>query len=323
MPSNWRRIARAPKLAQPLGLGLLTALLVALAVLRPTPAFGSSRFFATPRAAVAGPALAQPAPLAPSAVPLAALSPSAVEDHVFTSASVGRDLHYLIYLPPGYTSNPTQRFPVLYMLHGRGGVYTEWAAYGLLDSATRLIEAEAIQPFIIVMPQGEQAYWVDHADNGPRWGTYVARDLVAEVDGRFRTLAERQSRAVGGVSMGGCGALQLAMNFNDVFGIVGAHSPAFRTHDTAPDYFGDQAWFDAHSPVPLFKTYPDRARRLKLRIDMGAQDTWSPAAEAFHRQLAAQGIPHTWLSRPGGHSGDYWTSHVDEYLRYYSSAFQG
>ena len=87
MPRNWRRIARVSKLGQSLALGLVTALLVALAVLRPTPAFGSSRFLATPRAAVAGPALAQPAPLTPSAVPLAALSPSVVEDHVFTSAA--------------------------------------------------------------------------------------------------------------------------------------------------------------------------------------------------------------------------------------------
>ena len=250
-------------------------------------------------------------------------SPARTEDRVFKSASVARDLHYLIYLPPGYDASPDQRYAVLYMLHGRGGSYAEWANYGLLDKATSLIEANVIQPFLIVLPQGDQEYWVDHANNGPRWGAYVARDLVAEVDSHFRTLASREKRAVGGVSMGGCGALQIAMNFSDVFGIVGAHSPALRTRDTAPDYFGDQAWFDTHSPVPLFKAHPDRARTLKLRIDMGAQDTWSPAAEAFHQQLVAEGVPHTWLSRSGGHSGDYWTSHVDEYLRFYSSAFLG
>ncbi len=312
------------KRVQPWGVGLLAALLLALALLRPSDASSVVRLLSAPSVAADAPVahVAPPDPLATSAVPLAALSPARTEDRVFASPSVGRDLHYLIYLPPGYTNNPAQRYPVLYMLHGRGGSYTEWANYGLLDSATRLIQTEAIQPFIIVMPQGEQAYWVDHANNGPRWGAYVARDLVAEVDGRYRTLADRAHRAVGGVSMGGCGALQLAMNFNDVFGIVGAHSPALRTHDTAPDYFGDQAWFDAHSPVPLFKTYPDRARALKLRIDMGAQDTWSPAAEAFHQQLVAEGVPHSWLSRSGGHSSDYWAAHVDEYLHYYSSAFQ-
>ena len=307
------------------GFGLLVALLATLVELRPTTAYGSNRGLTTPRAPSGAASTASPTRPDPltTAVPLAALSPARTEDHVFRSASVGRDLHYLIYLPPGYTNNLAQRYAVLYMLHGRGGSYTEWANYGLLDRATRLVETEAIRPFIIVMPQGDQEYWVDHANNGPRWGAYVARDLVAEVDSQYRTLASREKRAVGGVSMGGCGALQLAMNFNDVFGVVGAHSPALRTRDTAPDYFGDQAWFDTHSPVPLFKANPERARRLKLRIDMGAQDTWSPAAEAFHQQLVAEGVPHTWLSRNGGHSGDYWAAHVDEYLRYYSSAFQG
>ena len=247
-------------------------------------------------------------------------SPAVTEDRVFFSAAVNSDVHYLVYLPPGYQASNRKRYPVLYMLHGRGGNYREWADYGLFDTATRLINSGAIRPLIIVLPQGGQNYWVNHADNGPRWGDFVARDLVSEIDSHFRTQPQREKRAVGGVSMGGCGALQLGMNYNDVFAVVGAHSPAFRTRDTAPDYFGDQAWFDAHSPVPLFKAYPERARRLTLKIDMGEQDTWHGPAEAFHRQLADAQIAHVWQSRTGGHSGEYWSRYVEEYLRYYSAA---
>lgn len=253
--------------------------------------------------------------------PVQAPSQVQVEDRAFFSEAVNSRVPYLVYLPPGYFNSSRSHYPTLYMLHGRGGNYKEWVNYGLLDAATRLIDSGAIAPLIIVLPQGGQNYWVNHANNGPRWGDFVARDLVHEIDAHFRTMPQREKRAVGGVSMGGCGALQLSMKYNEVFAVVGAHSPALRTRETAPDYFGDQAWFDAHSPVPLFKAYPERAKRLTLKIDMGEQDTWHESAEAFHHQLDEEKITHVWQSRAGGHSGEYWGRYVEEYLRYYSGAF--
>jgi len=256
------------------------------------------------------------------AAPLAATSAARTEARSFWSASLQRAMPYLVHLPAGYDSNPNARYPVLYMLHGRGGNYRFWQDLGLSDMADKMVESGEIQPFIVIMPEGGDEYWVNHADNGPRWGDYIGRDLVAETDSQFRTLANRLDRAVGGISMGGCGALQLGINYSDVFSIIGAHSPALRTHDIAPEYFGDQAFFDAHSPVPLFKARPKVAQSLKIWIDMGGQDTWHDPALAFHKQLQAEGIAHQWTEQAGGHDGNYWTGHLADYLRYYDSALR-
>src|SRR5207247_1885175 len=150
----------------------------------------------------------------------------------------------------GYDSSTAARFPALYMLHGigtgTGGSDSEWYAYGLLERADQLMRAGEMPPFLIVLPQGDGGYWVDQADGGPRWGTYTARDVVGEIDGHFRTAADRAHRAIGGLSMGADGALQLAMRYPDVFGAAGADSPTLRACRDAPPFFGDEAYFDAH-----------------------------------------------------------------------------
>jgi len=245
-----------------------------------------------------------------------------VDQQLFSEA-VGQSLPYRVYLPPGYDANTTPRYPVLYLLHGLGGSYVEWSSDGALATADRLIENGEIAPLIIVLPEGEDAYWVDHADGGPRWGTYVAQDVVTAIDGQYRTLADRSHRAIGGMSMGGNGALQLAMNHADVFGVVGADSFALRRHDAAPAYFGDQAYFNAHDPVYLFQNQPAVARSLTLWLDVGASDPWRQADEAFDQQLTTEGIPHAWHEYTGAHEDAYWTTHTTDYLRFYSAALSG
>ena len=206
------------------------------------------------------------------------------------------------------------------MLHGLGGSYTTWRDYGLLAAADRLIRAGDIPPLIIVLPEGEAAYWVDHAGNGPRWGSYVARDLVAEIDARSRTAAHRHARAIGGMSMGGHGALQLALNYPGTFGVVGAHSFALRRHENAPPYFGDRSDFAQRDPATLCARFPQVARSFLLWLDIGAEDSWHSAAAAFHRQLDETGVPHQWAVWPGGHSATYWRDHAEDYLRFYGEA---
>jgi S-formylglutathione hydrolase FrmB len=95
-------------------------------------------------------------------------------------------------------------------------------AYGLIDVADQEIRTGSLAPMIIILPQGDKGYWVNHADNGPRWGDYVIRDLVPHIDATYRTLRDRSARAIGGLSMGGSGALYHAFTHPDVFSIVGA-----------------------------------------------------------------------------------------------------
>jgi S-formylglutathione hydrolase FrmB len=249
-------------------------------------------------------------------------SSSRIVRSTFWSASLEREMPFQVYLPQGYDSGNTARYPVLYMLHGLGGNQTDWENEGLFLAATQLIAAGEIPPMIIVTPSGESGYWMDHAENGPRFGSYVSKDLVSLIDRNYRTLAGRSTRAIGGMSMGGHGALQLAFNNPDEFGIVGAHSVALRRKDQAFSFFGDMAYFQAHDPVSMVQKSPSVARRFTLSIDIGRSDQWNAAATQFHNQLMTQNVQHSWSNGSGGHDGAYWSSHVGDYLRFYGDAFE-
>ena len=259
----------------------------------------------------------------PVAEPRGAESPSEsrVIDSSFWSGSLGRHMPLKVYLPPGYESDNASRFPVLYMLHGLGGSHAEWQRQGLFDAATALIRQGDIPPMIIVTPEGESGYWINHAGNGPRYGSYVSRDLVSYIDSAYRTEAKGAARAIGGMSMGGHGALQLALNNPGEFEIVGAHSVALRTKEQAFDFFGDSAYFQAHDPLSIAARDAARARGIKIWIDIGSSDPWFARAQQFHQQLQSQDIDHVWQPWAGGHDGVYWSAHVADYLRYYGSAF--
>jgi enterochelin esterase-like enzyme len=252
---------------------------------------------------------------------LPASAPRVVE-HTFWSPALKREMPYKVYLPPGYDSRTNARYPVLYMLHGLGGDYTDWERAGLFTAASELVQRGEIPPMIIVTPEGERGYWMDHANNGPRFGTYFTQDLVSGIDEEYRTIADRESRAVGGMSMGGHGALQLALNNPHEFGIVGAHSVALRRKDQAFAFFGDDQYFQTHDPVSLCQRNQAVARRLAIWIDIGSADSWFEAANRFHEQLEAAQIRHSWHVFEGGHNAGYWQSHLADYLRFYGAAFE-
>jgi len=230
---------------------------------------------------------------------------------------------YRVLLPAGYDTS-TRRYPVLYMLHGVAGDSNEWQSIGLLEAADRMAQRGEIDPFIIVLPNGGANYWVNQA-SGARWADYVARDVVSQVDRDFRTVAEPDARAIGGLSMGGEGALRIAMEYPSVFSIAGAHSPSLRTafSQFAPELqpiFGDaQTW---RSMTPLWMVLDrDSAYRLTLSVDVGEDDPWRPNVEALHQRMVSRGISHRFEVLPGEHDAEYWVGNVNHYLSFYSSAF--
>jgi S-formylglutathione hydrolase FrmB len=241
---------------------------------------------------------------------------------VFYSPSLNRDMSYYIYLPPGY-STEGRRYPVLYMLHGAGGNKDEWAAYGLVDDVDQSIVSKDIKPMIVVMPQGDQGYWVNWADGGPLWGDYVANDLRTQVDATFRTLPNASHRAIGGLSMGGAGALQLAFNHPDVFQNAGAHSPSLHVDDgTFSGLYGTGPEFEKREPIDLAANAPD-IDALNIWIDAGEDDPWVDRDTLLHETLLERGIAHNWKVFPGAHDGDFWTRNLPAYLRFYDSVLNG
>jgi enterochelin esterase-like enzyme len=247
---------------------------------------------------------------------------SFVERH-FHSAALDREMPYYIYLPPDYDSG-SRVYPVLYMLHGAAGDNAEWATVRLINWAERLILGQELPPTIVVLPQGDFGYWVNHAEDGPRWGDYVVADLVGHIDATYRTDQRPGARAIGGNSQGGHGALQLTFNHPEVFGIAGAHSPSLRLDDGALPFLGTGDEFAWRDPITLAETLPvDALRRATLWLDVGTEDQWQPRVETLHATLEAREVPHEFHEWPGSHDGDYWQPHVPDYLRYYGQALRG
>jgi enterochelin esterase-like enzyme len=233
----------------------------------------------------------------------------------FYSPSVDMEMPYFVYLPPDYDT-AGRRYPVLYMLHGIAASYEEWLAYGFVDAVDRMMYALEIQPMIVVFPQGDYAYWVNHG--GPRWGDYIAYDLVWHVDATYRTLPTAARRAVGGVSMGAHGALQLAFNHPRVFGVAGAHSPSLREDDGEVPFLGTGPEWERRDPLSLASTAPG-IERLKVWIDVGDEDIYYERVEQLHDALVERDVEPHWHVHPGRDHG-WWDYYIEDYIRFYDFA---
>lgn len=140
-----------------------------------------------------------------------------------------------IYLPPGYDSSPSKRYPTVYLLHPAGGSNKTWTNTDpaginipIQPALDALMSGGKIREMIFVAPNGKNAYIGSFYTNSPvtgNWEDYIYRDVVAYVDSNFRTLARPSSRGIAGHSMGGFGATAIAMKHSDVFGALYALSP--------------------------------------------------------------------------------------------------
>jgi enterochelin esterase-like enzyme len=248
-------------------------------------------------------------------------SSAEIQEFEFYSPILGRQMPIKVFVPPGYASS-NRRYAVVYMLHGLDPAITknwEWQEFGIFWQAENRIISGELPPFIIALPQGEQSYWIDHFE-GPAWSKYVAQDVVAAVDKAYRTLANAPSRAIGGLSMGADGALQIALNNPGVFGVVGMHSPALRPYEYAAPFYGDLDRFEAYYPPTLVRQKTAAARQLIIELDVGDEDVWLASTQAFHQELESLAIAHVWNRWPGGHDGFYWGDHLPDYLRFYVAA---
>ena len=133
----------------------------------------------------------------------------------------------LVYLPPGYAEDDSRRYPVVYLLHGFQGSHKQWMAGGeewnIRDAMDRLIAAGKVREMMLVMPDARNKYDGSFYTNSPttgNWEDFIAGDLVAFVDKKYRTNAGASSRGIAGHSMGGYGAIRLAMKHPETFGAV-------------------------------------------------------------------------------------------------------
>jgi S-formylglutathione hydrolase FrmB len=278
------------------------------------------------------------------------------------SYALGTYKHVVVYLPPSYDRS-SARYPVAYYLHGWSGSESNWVKAGHLEAAMDTLVAGGMRELIVVMPDGDDSWWMtsnslpdvpgclrtlpNYAGDPatycvpwPHYDDYVAYDLVRWVDSRFRTKADRAHRGIAGLSMGGYGAMLLALQYPEMFAAAASHSgvvwplewapagvlsrPAgsqdttwTRIYDhavgrSARSVFGRDtiAWY-ARDPVHLLDRARARGAKIPaLKADCGLGDPYLAGNRAFRDALRARGVPLVYDEFSGVHDWNYWRTNV-------------
>ena len=222
----------------------------------------------------------------------------------YRSEVTGALRRVVVYTPPDYDRQPDQRHPVLYLQHGAGESERAWTAQGKLNFILDNLLAEGnAKPMIVVMENGYAAKAgstpAAEARGNEAFGELVVRDLVPLVDAAFRTLADRDHRAIAGLSMGAGQALQVGLGNLDLFAYIGALSGGTRSFDPKTSFGGVLA-----EPGHV----NDRIRLLW--IGHGTEDRGYGSGKSFHEALVAGGIRHVWFEAAGSHEWQVWRKHL-------------
>ena len=207
--------------------------------------------------------------------------------------------------------------PLLVYLHGRNGDENSEMRNEAMFS--ELAEVGERAPVVAFPDGGKAGYW--HDRRGARWASYVMREVIPEVQRRFHTSSRHV--AIGGTSMGGYGAYEIAREHPGHFCAVGGHSPAiWRTGaESAPGAFDDAEDFARHDLVGTARTKPGRFAGPRLWLDAGKSDPFQPGDKAFVAALRAKHVPiSAHLTWRGGHEHSYWQRHWPAYIDFYARA---
>jgi len=227
-----------------------------------------------------------------------------------------------VYLPPQYFSQPTQRFPTVYLLHGSPGIPTDWLRGGQAAQAA-LHQAQAGRPVILVIPRVSRR-WLDDSEcvdgAATRVETYVIKELVPAIDEELRTIATPAGRTIGGMSAGGYCALNLGLRHRDQFGAIIDMSGL--THPTHTG--GMRALFGKHADAAQLAAAnspdvyaPSLAPSPPTRVFMltGTSDGEVLREMTSMREtLRRQGFPVTWQTVPGAHTFAVWRPGLERAL---------
>lgn len=233
-----------------------------------------------------------------------------VEGYAVASGLLGRELPVTVVVPRGARDGKRS---LLVFLHSRDGDERS----NLNDAMFAALARQGGKAPVVAFPGGDpDAYWHDR-EQGP-WGSVVSEDLVPALIERFEIEPERV--AIGGISMGGFGALDIAGRSPELFCSVGAHSPAIWTDadDTAPGAFDDEQDFTEHNVIELLGPPASPLAGKPVWIDVGAEDPFAEATATLVSALQAAGADVRSERWPGAHENSYWDEHWNDYARFYA-----
>ena len=271
---------------------------------------------------------------------------SIVKTNNFYSPSVQFQLKYTTILPANYYKNNKRKYPVVYILHGHTGNYTSWITYAKLP-----IALATKYNCIIILPDGGNSWyvnWTGQTDGKPhRWEDMLVNDLIPDTDKKYRTLANKKGRAIGGLSMGGYGALAVGLKNADKFGFVFSTAGAINfckniknemARDTL-DWNSPQLWSDGDRKIDVknfstqkertpkglvFKTAADAdvydpylllakadtASMPFIHIDCGNKDDFIKEAFEFIEKVKTRTKNYSFITFPGEHEVPYWQQSI-------------
>jgi acetyl esterase/lipase len=226
----------------------------------------------------------------------------------FFSKTIQAEVSYLVYLPPEYETSPKTRYPVIYWLHGLGGDQRSGVPFAeRLQDAIRRRLAPAM---IAVLVNGMvSSMYTDSADGKTPVESVIVRDLLPHIDSTYRTIADREARAIEGFSMGGFGAARIGFKYPDTFGLVSILAGALHTADTLAErrkeifhntYGADKDYYTAESPWTILERNADRIRgRTRVRVWVGEKDGLLAWNTRYHELLDKLKIAHDFRVVPG------------------------
>ncbi|MDU0369145.1 alpha/beta hydrolase family protein [Hymenobacter endophyticus] len=266
------------------------------------------------------------------------LSPAAFAAKVDTldipSAAMQRTYRAAVALPASYAKNKKANYPVLYLLHGAYGHFSDWSSK---TPDKTLIHRLADQyNLIIVMPEGETfSFYLDSPVNkASQFETYLTKEVIGKIDQTYRTVARKEGRVISGLSMGGHGALYLSGRHPELFAAAGSMSGALDMSVTNRKLNPQEAQqrqslfnpilgpetpapslYSANSVVNMAdKLYTNG---LPLIIDCGVDDFLIDINREVHRRLVYNHTPHDYTERPGAHTWEYWQNALPYHVQFF------
>ncbi|MCU0321408.1 MAG: esterase family protein [Chitinophagaceae bacterium] len=247
-------------------------------------------------------------------------------DTVFIfSKSMQKEIKTVVIKPDNYKKSKS-KFPVVYLLHGAMGVSTNW-----IKKVPQLQDMANEHQLMIVCPDGSVNSWYFDSpiDSTYKYETHVSTEVPAFIDANYKTIANRNFRAITGLSMGGHGAMFIAFRHAETFSACGSMSGALAVNYIKRGYdiqkrLGDtiinRKYYEDWSVLKVIEEYPKDS--LAIIIDCGLQDFIYQMSKAAHEKLVQLKIPHDYIERPGKHDWVYWANAVRYQLVFFKEHFK-
>lgn len=249
---------------------------------------------------------------------------SKVDTLVVFSKSMQKNISNIVIKPNTYNKN--KKLPVLYLLHGAYGNFTDW-----IKKVPEIKEYADTYQMIIVCPDGNPFSWYFDSPmiKSMRYETYISSELISAIDKNYYTLTSRESRAVTGLSMGGHGAYYLAFKHKNIFGAAGSMSGGMNLVKFS------KKWKIAKQ-LGNYEQHPENWKKntiinmihliknndLNLILDCGIDDFFYQVNKELHLKLLQNNISHSYSENPGKHNWSYWRNSIKYHMVFFDTFFK-